>query len=115
MTAKDLMDVLVPSPDASPAAIARWRWFQGMSTTVLILSTVCLYFITAKASEVDDLKVAVYVPAMEQMHKRYCLSQNEETRALLRRQVNKMQLQYKHTTGDMYPLENCRDIQERSQ
>ncbi len=114
MSTKELFDIFVPSADASQAALARWRTLVGMTLFGVVNAIVCLYLITAKASELDEVKAAVTVPAMERIHARYCQSTNPETRHLLRQQVVRLQIQYKKATGIEYPLEDCEEVRRQA-
>lgn len=114
MSTRDLFDIFVPSADASQAALARWRMLLGMTMFAVVNAIICLYVIKANASEVDEVKAAVTVPAMERIHARYCQSTNHETRRLLRQQVVRLQIRYKEAAGIEYPLEDCEEVRRQA-
>lgn len=110
---KDAFEMFLPPMGAEPAVVQRWRYLIATGMTVLTLATTCLYIITARASDVDELKIAAYIPTIEKLNERYCLASNPETERLLRRQYVEYQRRYAEIVGDQYPVESCEDIRER--
>ena len=113
MSIKDILDALIPPADASDEVIVRWRYTMGSVTSLIILCIICLYLTTAKASDLNEVKAAVYIPTIQQLHEKRCITKDIELRRFLAISVNEYQQKYFEATGDKFPLESCKVIQER--
>ena len=108
-----LWDIFVPSADSSEEAKTLWRQLVGISITALIASVVCLYLITARASDLNDVKSTVLLPAIQGVHRQYCLEDDPATRRILEEKLIELERKYREATDSEFPRESCEDIRAR--
>lgn len=89
---------------------------MGLTLSGCVMAIICLYIITAKADDINEVKVAVYPSTIQQLHREMCLTDSEYLRRELAKTVEDYQQKYiaSSDNGSRFPLEDCKDIRART-
>jgi hypothetical protein len=110
----DLLEFLTPpDTESHPRHILRWRWAVVVCVLVVLGDSAggrgWLPFVPAYAMDTDVTMMLTLQlsEAIQNNHARYCNAKTDSERIIIRRVIDKYQIEFDRLTGERFPLPMC--------